>query len=358
MENLLLERKILSSKDFSRLKDISLIVDRTIIKDTAQNRQSHSIEVANTIEIMNAMISEKLGFNIDPKRLGRSIGLLHDIGHMAKGHVGERTLNEYILKYSNKEIFYDSNSNNYIKLNKNKLFEGISLSTKRYVLASLAKHENSLYEEVSYIKKYIDIETKKELKYLKKHMKIEKLRKTIQCQVMDIADEISYIISDIVDSANILSKKQMKEIFKRELPFEVYLKLSKTIGNKSNFRKELDYLYFQFCDNFTINKEGIVSFINKDIEEIRISLARISKKYLLKNELILEIRAKEVIALKYVFDFYFNNLSKNKNIIIPSKYYAKKFKFAKTKKEKILILRDFLAGITDKGLEKEIEKIK
>jgi len=353
MENLILERKIISCKDFSRLKYISLAVDRTVVNDTAQNRQSHSFEVANTIELINSMISEKLGFDIDPLKVGRSIGLLHDIGHMAKGHVGEKTLNRFVQFYSEGTISYESNSNNFIKLQKNKLFEGLSNKVKRYVLASLAKHPEELYPELSYVKKYIQIETKKELKYLKKHMLITNLDSTIQCQIMDIADEISYTISDIVDSTNVLSKKELISIFKKELDFETYLILKKTIGNKSNFRKELDKIYFLFIDNYTINKNGEVIYINKNIENLKRKLAFISKKYLLKSKIILDIRDKEIEILEEVFSFYFKN-----NTELSSKFYNKKLKFAKNDKDIIKIKRDFLAGITDKGLSKELKRIR
>lgn len=353
MENLRLERAILSSKDFSRLKDISLAVDKVAQKDTAQNRQSHSFEVANTIEIMNQMISLKLGFDLDPRKLGRSIGLLHDIGHMAFGHVGEKVLNTRILEISGNRVPYEGNSNNYKKLNKNKILQSVSLDTKRYVLASLAKHPETLYKEQEYIKKYIKIETKKELRYLREFMEIDSLSKTIQCQVMDIADENSYIISDLVDSMNVIDNSELREIFSKELPFNISKKLNKVIDNKANFRRVLNDLFYEFCDNFTLTQRGVIEPISIDIENVRLKLAYINREYLLKHSTIQKIRKREVQKINIIVDYFFKHTDS-----LPSKYYSKKMKFIKSHEEVLMVIRDFIGGMTDKGLKKELRKIK
>lgn len=353
IDSLILEREIISSKEFGRLKFISLAVSELAVKDTAQNRQSHSFEVANTAEIMNVYLSEKLGFQTDYLKLSRSVSLSHDIGHMSFGHLAEHVMNHKFQDLSGGRIFYDSNANNYKKLQKIKILSNISKDVKNYYLASLAKHPESLYPEQEGIKKMVEIEVKKELAYLKTKMNINKLEKTLQCQIMDIADENSYIISDIVDALNVLTIEEMIELLFKELPFEVANKLVKAINNKSNFKKVLNELFFEFCDNFILSENGVLEPISEDIENIRMKLAFINREYLLKHKDIIEIRNKEEKILNIVINYFINNYDN-----LPSKFYAKKMSFANSFEEKMIIVRDFLGGMTDKGLMKEYKKIK
>ncbi len=353
MESLVLERELISSKEFIRLKFISLAVSELVVTDAAQNRQSHSFEVANTAEIMNLLLSEKLGFQTDYLYLCRAISLSHDIGHMSFGHLAEHVMNKRFLDLSGGVFGYDSNANNYKKLQKIKILNNISKDIKNYFLASLAKHPESLYAEQEAIKKIVEIEIKKELTYLQSKMKINKLEKTLQCQIMDIADENSYIISDIVDALNVLSIEEMKTILFRELPFEVANKLVKAINNKSNFKKALNELFFEFCDNFILSENGILEPISEELEKVRMKLAFINKEYLLKHVDIVNIRKKEEKILNIVIDYFINNYDS-----LPSKFYSKKMSFAQSFEEKMIIVRDFIGGMTDKGLMKEYKKIK
>lgn len=350
--------KILSSKKFLRLTQISLAVDYTLQSDTAQSRYTHSVEVSNTVEIMNSVISRKLGFNVDPRGLGRIVGLLHDIGHTAFGHLGERLLNCLASEYSNGVFTFEGNSNNYVTISKNKLLEGLRNDDKDYVLASLAKHPEELYEEQKYLNKIIEEQILLDSLYLRNNgFVLEKnLEKTIQCQIMDVADENSYIVSDIVDSLNILGKEDLKEIFLKEFVNEekILKKLMSSISkSKNDFRDLMKDFYLQFIENFSFNKEGVLIPIDEDIERIRLIFAKINREYILKNSSIIIKREKNKILMEKVFRFHFENHGVN----MPSRFYKKQFDDSKDDLSKLKIIRNMCGSFTDKGIKAEYKRL-
>jgi len=356
LKTLKLERSILSSKKFQRLQQISLVVDHMRVRDTAQTRASHSIEVANSIEIMNYVISKQVGFNIDRYNCGRIVGLLHDIGHTAFSHEGEIVLNKLIKTKSKKRLSFEGNANNYITIQKNCLLDHVEKDIKHYILASLAKHIEELYEEQGSLKKIIKKELKKEVEFLNKNgLNVSTLNKTIQCQIMDIADENSYIISDIIDSLNIFSKNELADILRKELSFKVSDKLIRSLYKGQNhFRRTMQTFHDKFCENFQLNEVGEIIPIDKELEEIRLNMAKISKKYILTNKIVLISRNEIRKKLHKVFEYYLDFKNAHK---IPSKYYRTEFFKASSKIEKLKIIRNMLGSLTNKGLLKEYKKI-
>lgn len=351
------ERKILASKKFLRLSQISLAVDYSLQNDTAQSRYTHSIEVANVVQLMNSNISLKLGLNVDFRGVGRIVGLLHDIGHTANGHLGERVLNDITKKYSKGIFGFEGNSNNYITIAKNRLVEGMKEDNKNYVLASLAKHPEELYEEQNYLKAIIEKCCLEDSLFLRENgFKLEEnLKSTLQCQIMDVADENAYIISDIVDSMNLLSKEELKRIFLKEIPSKYKKDFIENISKGKNaFRMFMQSIFISFVENFNFNSKGVLSPIEDDIEALRISLALINKKYVLGHKKIIEIREQNKVLLEKVFSYHFEGNGED----IPSSFYKRLFFLAKSKKEQLKVIRNMCGSFTDKGLKLEYKRIK
>lgn len=355
-EILEIERFILISKKFARLGQISLAVDYMHANDSAQTRASHSVEVANTIEIMNLIISQKVGFNVDRLGVGRIVGLLHDIGHTAFGHEGERILRRLSKEYSNGNVEFEGNANNYITIQKNGLLATASKEVRHHILASLAKHENELYNEQETIRDIFKKECRKDKEYINSNssFNVKFMNQTIQCQIMDRADENCYIISDIIDGVNVLTEEELAVIFRKELPLEVAEELCIALfAGKNAFRKKMQKYHDLFCTNFTMNRKGLIVPECERIENIRQSMARINVRYILNSVSVIDLRDKAAVKIEKVFRFYFENKSAD---LIPSGFYKKEFKKAKGE-ERIRVIRNMLGSITNKGLIKELKKI-
>lgn len=150
--------KITQSNSFRRLNRKTQVYSSLTKNDHVRNRLTHSFEVAQ----ISRIISRNLWLNGD---LSEVIALSHDIGHSPFGHEGQDALSECTSKY---------------------WFEFEHNAQTRRIL-ELLEFENEAYPGLN-----LTIEV---LEWLWKSGNLPYL----EAQVVDIADEIAYITSDLDD---------------------------------------------------------------------------------------------------------------------------------------------------------------
>jgi len=223
---------IIGHKVFVRLKDIPMYLSKRT-KDSIRNRYSHSVEVGLSTEYILNNLSARLGNDVDLNffKVGKIVGLLHDIGHTAFSHDGEVILDKMLKKASescDKPLRFNANLNNFRRILKYEFYDNLPEDVRKYAFASLVKrvHELEEYPEYLYLKEYVEDAIALEEKYLASKGVIIKntTGKTILCQVMDLADENRYRVTDIIDSLNIYSKAKLQEILLRSIKSEVRVK--------------------------------------------------------------------------------------------------------------------------------------
>ncbi len=181
--------------------------------DYYRTRLTHSIEVAQIGRSICNFLMHKFGdiFNdeyyIDPD-LVESSCLAHDLGHPPFGHAGERTLHDLMRPYGGFEgnaqtlrlltdIFYTvGDSRRGIK--PSRAFVDSVLKYKMLFSDMEDPFNHFLYD---YQKKYLDFifGGKKAPQNLLKEKKLNSFQ-SIECQIMDWADDTAYAINDLVDS--------------------------------------------------------------------------------------------------------------------------------------------------------------
>jgi len=152
--------------------------------DHLRTRLTHSIEVAS----ISRTIARALGLNED---LAEAIALAHDLGHAPFGHSGEEMLSECMREHGGFD--HNRQSMRVVDLLENPYpnFPGLNLTFE--VFEGLQKHE-PLY----------DFPTRRREKYR---------CPSLEAQVADLADEITYYSHDLDDAVDfeILSAAQLKE---------------------------------------------------------------------------------------------------------------------------------------------------
>ncbi len=205
--------RIIHSSEFRRLQGKTQVFVPGEF-DFYRTRLTHSIEVAQIgRSICNFLLkkeTEKLNdeYFIDPD-LVESVCLAHDMGHPPFGHAGERTLNELMKEYGGfegnaqtlrqvTEIFY-SEKNHHRGMNPTRAFIDSILKYKA-VYSEFDEHPQNhfLYDEQSKTLSFVFGERK-----LPFEDPIEKNSfRSIECQILDWADDTAYALHDIVDSIN------------------------------------------------------------------------------------------------------------------------------------------------------------
>ncbi|RFU93724.1 dNTP triphosphohydrolase [Sphaerochaeta halotolerans] len=216
--------RILHSPAFRRLQGKTQLFpgDET---DFFRNRLTHSLEVAQiakdiAIKINHDVEFFKMGENSINPDICEIAGLIHDLGHPPFGHNGEKALDDcmkstggfegnaqtlhILLRTEKKEMGPGANyATGYEKAVDKRL--GLNLTHR--VVASALKYDQIIpycrKKTDKLVKGYysIDSEMIDTIKSnIRQNVSSDKPFKTIECQIMDIADDIAYSTYDIEDA--------------------------------------------------------------------------------------------------------------------------------------------------------------
>lgn len=288
--------------------------------DFFRNRLTHSIEVTQIAKSIanriNHLYLRKRGikFLLDTD-LVEFAGLTHDLGHPPFGHQGEEALDECmrdsggfegnaqtlrLITKIEKKVF-NSEFPNGIKKGKD-IRVGLNLCAR--TIASVLKYDNIIgftkEERIEYaggnednikpVKGYYKAEedivnwVKKKILNGTSLKKTQKF-KTIECQIMDIADDIAYSTYDLEDSLKAGFIKPFDYLFpKQEILEKVAKKVSETLNddsiNTDEVNEVLNYIFNNVVNSVDISKTNISK---KDFNDYHMWLTGIS--YGTSNEL-------------------------------------------------------------------------
>lgn len=331
--------KLENSQAFSKLsgKAQILIAGESEI-DFYRNRQTHSYEVKS--------ISEIIAKNIKFSKINE-LGLVclsHDLGHSAFGHDGAGALDKLSKKFGLDEGFSDNNNNISI-------IEHNGLDFSSYEIASLIKYPDKLY---SYQKeKYLS-----SLEFFVKEESLlwgENLERTVACNIMDQADEISYATSDLFDSfaTGYTSLNLMDFLFELSDKFKSHsqynsLLLSSAISVKNNKKRMLRSLLLELKlilvnDLYWDYNLANLSFKHAESKDMLESLIKFNYDQFIKNKRIIKKRKKAIKKFKKFATYLFTCKPEK----FPSDLYRSKFLFAKTDIDRLKIRRDMISDTSD-----------
>jgi dGTPase len=290
--------------------------------DFFRNRLTHSLEVAQIAK----SIALKLNKNLEAKNqidldLVELAGMAHDIGHPPFGHQGEEVLAECMLEHGGfegnaqtlralskieKKIIHKNGflSKAGFDDNGKDLRGGLNLTYRS--LASILKYNSNITEQIKenagsgklVFKGYYNTEkdlVEKIIKWVGGGYPLDSF-KTVECQIMDIADDITYSTYDLEDAfkAGFISPVDMliqDNFFYEEISREVNSILQK--DEFSNKREVIDPEkikdiisdLFKFLFELPAEIEGIKKLGRKDLsgEEYSFLTNQYTTRY---NELI------------------------------------------------------------------------
>lgn len=191
--------------------------------DFFRNRLTHSLEVAQIAKGLAQQINAQ-----DPKFRDDEIdvdlvefaGLAHDLGHPPFGHNGERALNDCMRRYGGfegnaqtlhilcrveKKVQRDESPEDNCGIAANGVDRRLGLNLTYRSLAAILKYDEMILEnppESTFTKGYFESEKElvEEIKANVGSPKTGVKYKTIECQIMDIADDIAYSTYDLEDA--------------------------------------------------------------------------------------------------------------------------------------------------------------
>lgn len=267
--------RLLHSPSFRRLQGKTQLYPG-VESDFFRNRLTHSLEVAQisktiALKLNHVDLTETL-FKIDPD-ICEFAGLAHDLGHPPFGHQGEQALDELMIDNGG----FEGNAQTLrilTKLEKKSIEhqdlakdinKRVGLNLTYRTLGSILKYDNiipvkgELRDSKSAnrpVKGYYASE-KSIVEQIKKNIVEDRFFpsfKTVECQVMDIADDIAYSTYDLEDGLK-AGFYHPTSIF--NYPKEVYVriakKVSQAIGHQIDDQAVVDALQEIFSAIFKIS---------------------------------------------------------------------------------------------------------
>lgn len=194
--------RILYSPSFRRLQGKMQILG---VQNDAffRNRLTHSLEVSQIARDIASkighLIGEKAYTTGNDLYVVEAAALAHDIGHPAFGHSGERCLDEICKE--NKIGRYEGNAQNFRILNhiEKKLPNEKGLNLTYRTLLAINKY---IVKENSESDKFMFSEDYEFLHHIREKIDLLEER-TLDVQIIDVADEIAYAVHDLEDGLSL-----------------------------------------------------------------------------------------------------------------------------------------------------------
>ncbi len=390
--------------------------------DFFRNRLTHSLEVAQIAEGIAEQLNHhhkgELGGDGISGRLCAAAGLVHDIGHPPFGHNGERALDKAMLRFGG----FEGNAQTLrilTRLEKKKKYSadkavdeddraGFNLCYR--TIAAALKYDKEIPlerdDQAKLVKGYYasesEIISRVKAAILNGYIPPEGVKfKTLECSIMDLADDIAYSVYDLEDClkagfltpAEILATDDFllqtvadavreatdREAVSKQDVLEVFIGIfSDVLGDKDDGgEKEDDDLLFNFTRAHRASQElcengykrtglssqlvhefitGATININKDC--LALSTVGLNDELHFKMEVLKQYTYQAAIYSPRVkmgeyrgsdlVTEIFDALMGNKGYLLMPSDVRKRFNAASTDQSKARIVCDFVAGMTDR----------
>ncbi len=176
--------------------------------DFYRTRLTHSLEVAQIGRSICSYLQQttptlEADFFIDPD-LVEAVCLTHDLGHAPFGHAGERTLHQLMIPYGGfegnaqslriiSETIYPGKASRR-GMNPTRAFLDGILKYKRLLEEDPRAHNHFIYNEQEYLRRFVCP--------VNDQVSDWNGVRSLECEIMDWADDTAYCLNDLVDSIN------------------------------------------------------------------------------------------------------------------------------------------------------------
>lgn len=181
--------RILYSRSFRRLQGKMQLLG-TDPREFYRNRLTHSLEVAQVAGVIAGMLG------VDPL-FPQACALGHDVGHPPFGHAGEEVLNLLLRDYGG----YEGNAQTFRILHRLEVHSGLGSGlnlTRRSLLGLVKRHQRRL-KSGSVNAKFMYDDDWEDVDNWWRQGGLQGPVRTIDMQIMDLADEITYGAHDLED---------------------------------------------------------------------------------------------------------------------------------------------------------------
>jgi len=339
--------------------------------DFYRTRLTHSLEVAQIGRSICSFLQQtspflRHDFYIDPN-LVEAICLTHDIGHPPFGHAGERTLHQLMKSFGG----FEGNAQS-LRIITETIYPGPEsrrgMNPTRAFIDGILKYKRLFQEKPDALNHFIYDEQSPLRSFVFGDVNWSDIPdlnrfRSVECEIMDWADDSAYCLNDLVDSINAgfmqLEKVQrwaeQKNLSGDEAEYaETVLSAIRTDKAESRFSRKIG-IFIRSC-SLTERSNPLSSKTNRYRFSLLVDPAirteadfykRLSQELVFDHSLLHQLERKSHAILEQIFTVFSENYLKGSGAHLLPESFDRIIHLARNPRTRIRILCDYLAGMTD-----------
>ncbi len=346
--------RILYSSSFRRLQGkMQLLVPKS--NRFYRNRLTHSLEVSQIARSIAKRLHLKDTLTV------QACSLAHDIGNPPFGHAGE-----VYLSMCNPKFPYEGNAQTFRILNnvEDKFYDCNGLNLTLRTLLGIVKYPNN---KLTNSEKFLYDEDYKIVKDLSDEHGLK--LKTIDCEIMDLADEIAYAAHDLEDTLrmkyftidDIVYEFENGKYSEGAPAFKALVEKAKKYANQATayktseeyeilFKKELTSLIVNILiqDIGLVEEDGNFKLGYMTHSKVAIGLKKLTFKSVIRKADVIQYELLGKKVLKGLFEVYSDKSFNNELILLPAEY--------RDQKNEERTILDYIGGMMDEYAIEQYKK--
>jgi len=339
--------------------------------DFYRTRLTHSLEVAQIGRSISSFLKQtspflKEDFFIDPD-LVEGICLTHDLGHSPFGHAGERTLHQLMKQFGGfegnaqslqivAETIY-SGSDSRRGMNPSRAFIDGILKYKRLFREDTEAPNHFIYDEQEYLRAFVlgDIDS----------AQISDLNhfRSLECEIMDWADDTAYCLNDLVDSMNagFLRFERVKRWMEHQnlegdlsRHAEKILSVIRDGKVEARFGKKIGS-FIRCCSlierstpvSATTNRYRFSLFVDPAVRAEADFYKRLSQELVFDHSQLHQLERKGRVILEGIFEAFSDSYLNGNGLRLMPESFDRIIRLKQDRRSQARVLCDYIAGMTD-----------
>jgi dGTPase len=339
--------------------------------DFYRTRLTHSLEVAQIGRSISSFLKQtspflREDFFIDPD-LVEAICLTHDLGHSPFGHAGERTLHQLMKQFGGfegnaqslqiitKTIYPGVDSRR--GMNPTRAFIDGILKYKRLFREDSAALNQFIYDEQEYLRNFVLANTDSSTICDLNHFR------SLECEIMDWADDTAYCLNDLVDSMNagFLRFERVKRWAEvqnlqgeQARHAEMILSVIREGKAEARFSKKIGS-FIRCCSliertpptSLTTNRYRFGLLVDPAVRVEADFYKRLSQELVFDHSQLHQLERKGRVILEGIFEAFSESYLNDNGFRLMPESFDRIIRLEKDRQARARILCDYIAGMTD-----------
>jgi dGTPase len=339
--------------------------------DFYRTRLTHSLEVAQIGRSISSFLNQtspflKEDFFIDPD-LVEGACLTHDLGHSPFGHAGERTLHQLMKPFGGFEgnaqslqiiaetIYPGSDSRR--GMNPSRAFIDGILKYKRLFRDDPAAPNQFLYDEQESLRTFVLGDTNSSEIGDLNHFR------SLECEIMDWADDTAYCLNDLVDSMNAgflrferVNRWAERQDLRGDLArhAETILSVIRDGKAEARFGKKIGS-FIRCCSlierstpaALTTNRYRFGLFVDPAVRAEADFYKRLSQELVFDHSQLHQMERKARVILEGIFEAFSESYLNGEGLRLMPESFDRIIRLKVDRRARARVLCDYIAGMTD-----------